>query len=78
MLLALVDANYCFTYVNFGCQSRISDGGVFRNSALSKSLENNPLHFPDNKPLIGRTESIAYTVITDDAFPLTTRFNKII
>jgi hypothetical protein len=32
ILMASVDANYCFIYVNVGCQGCISDGGVFRNT----------------------------------------------
>ena len=33
VLLALVDYDYKFTFVDVGCQGRITDGGVFRNSA---------------------------------------------
>ena len=36
VLLALVDANYKFIYLDVGCNGKISDGGVFRNSTLSK------------------------------------------
>ncbi|KAJ8927715.1 hypothetical protein NQ314_019793, partial [Rhamnusium bicolor] len=36
VLLALVCANYNFTYVNIGMNGRISDGGVYRESDLSK------------------------------------------
>lgn len=41
VLLALVDANYCFTFVDIGCQGRISNGGVFRNSSLFEKLIEN-------------------------------------
>ena len=32
VLLALVDADYKFTYIDVGCNGRISDGGVYSNS----------------------------------------------
>ena len=32
MLLALVDADYTFRYIDVACKSKISGGGVFRNS----------------------------------------------
>ncbi|XP_050542002.1 uncharacterized protein LOC126905910 [Daktulosphaira vitifoliae] len=37
VLMVLVNANYCFLYTNVGCQGRISDGGVFKNTSLSKN-----------------------------------------
>lgn len=43
VLFALVDANYNFLYANIGCQGRISDGGVFKNTALNKSIEQNEI-----------------------------------
>ena len=36
VMLAIVDYDYRFLYVDVGCQGRISDGGVFRNSAFNK------------------------------------------
>ena len=36
VLLALVDANYNFMFVNAGCQGGISDSGVFTNTELYK------------------------------------------
>lgn len=73
VLLALVDAQYKFLYVNVGCNGRISDGGVFSNSSLSTALEQNVWNFPSPKPLPGRTKATPYVVVADDAFPL--RFN---
>ena len=40
VLLGLVDANYKFIYVDVGCNERISDGAVYRNSSLSKAIGN--------------------------------------
>lgn len=70
MLLALVDANYKFQYVDVGCNGRISDGGVFRNSTLSTALSENRLNIPPSR-LIGNGEfNLPYTIVADDAFPL--------
>ena len=46
VLLAVVDANYRFLYVDVGCNGRVSDGGVFRNSSLNTAFERNSLNIP--------------------------------
>lgn len=51
VLLALVDANYKFLFVDIGTNGRVSDGGVFRNSALSQALEANSLNLPNPQKL---------------------------
>ncbi|KAB0805346.1 hypothetical protein PPYR_02316 [Photinus pyralis] len=56
-MMAVVDYNYCFTYINIGCNGRQSDGGVFLNSLLCDALENDLL--PADGFIVG-----------DDAFPL--------
>lgn len=43
VLMAIADANYCFIYVNVGCQGRISDGGVFKNTSFHIKMEKNEL-----------------------------------
>ena len=70
VLLAVVDANYKFLYVDIGCNGRVSDGGVFKNSALFTALENNTLNIPSSKPIPGQQQPIPYMIIADDAFPL--------
>ena len=47
VLLAIVDFDYKFLFVDVGCQGRISDGGVYRNSAFNKALESGSLNLPD-------------------------------
>lgn len=59
ILLALVDHDYCFTYVDIGAKGRASDGGVFANSSLFEALEHNLLEIPQDAVIVG-----------DDAFPL--------
>lgn len=76
VLMAIVDANYSFTYVSVGCQGRISDGGVFRNTVFYKKLENQELNLPQDEALPGRAISVPYTLVADDAFPLTRHIMK--
>lgn len=46
VLLALVDADYKFTFVDVGSNGRISDGGVLRESYLQAALDTNSLGIP--------------------------------
>lgn len=46
VLFALVDANYNFLFADVGCQGRISDGGVFKNTQLYKRLQNDHFNLP--------------------------------
>lgn len=70
VLMAVSDANYCFIYANIGCQGRISDGGVFRQTTFYKKLANNNLVLPPPELLPGSNKLIPYVILTDDAFPL--------
>ena len=70
VLLALVDADYKFLYVDIGCNGRVADGGVFKNSALFTALEENKLGLPSPVPIQGSGPAVPYTIVADDAFPL--------
>jgi len=77
VLLALVDANYNFLYVDVGCQGRISDGGVFQNCSLNRMMEEGTLNFPSPSPLPGRNEAVPYFFVADEAFPLKENIMKV-
>lgn len=72
VLLALVDANYNFIYIDCGGNGRISDGGIYKNSSLYKAMNGNTnaLKIPARKPLPGRKQNVSYCIIGDDAFAL--------
>lgn len=70
VLLALVDANCKFLFVDVGTNGRISDGGVFRNSQLSGALETNSINLPKPEMLPAGTVKIPHLIVADDAFPL--------
>lgn len=71
VLMALVDADYCFRYVDVGCKGRRSDGGVFKNTKLYKKLEEKSLKIPP--PSIFQVPyaiKIPYVILADKAFSL--------
>ncbi|CAH1957433.1 unnamed protein product [Acanthoscelides obtectus] len=76
VLLALVDANYKFIYVNIGVNGRISDGGVFSACGLYKRMQNKTLNLPPDRALPGRTNKVPYVFIADEAFPLSNHLMK--
>lgn len=61
VLFAMVDADYCFRYIDVGQDGRANDSTVFRNSTLKIALEQNLLNWPKGGLCVG-----------DDAFCLTT------
>jgi hypothetical protein len=51
VLMAIVDANYEFRYVNVGAQGRVSDAGVFDQCNFAKLLLGNELGFPQPRAI---------------------------
>ena len=85
VLLALVDYDYKFMYIDVGCQGRISDGWVYNNSVLKESILNNSLKLRSPKPLpnIDRNDifwdketSTPFLFVVDDSFPLSQNIMK--
>ena len=86
VLMAIVDADYKFIFADVGCQGRISDSGVFKNTAFWKALVQGSLNLPLSKPLPPPMEpafadeigsaAIPYYLAGDDAFPLENNIMK--
>lgn len=71
VLFALVDADYCFRYVDIGCQGRLSDGGVFKNTNLYKKLEEKTMRIPPPSILqVPYLVEVPYVILADKAFAL--------
>ena len=72
----MADSAYRITCYNVGINGTISDGGVFRESSLSKALTVNCLNLRKNRALPDQTSKVPYVILADDAFPLSTRIMK--
>ncbi|XP_059099247.1 uncharacterized protein LOC131893283 [Tigriopus californicus] len=72
LLLALVDAEYRFMYVDIGAPGGSNDSGVMKVSNLQSALDNGNLNLPVEKHPLG----VDYHFIGDDAFGFTTRLVK--
>ena len=71
VLLALCDASYQFTAVDIVEAGRQSDGGVFANSNLRRSIVNDYFNLLQPKKPYSETEFLfPYIFVGDDAFPM--------
>ncbi|GBM13583.1 hypothetical protein AVEN_123995-1 [Araneus ventricosus] len=76
VLLALVDANYNFLFVDIGCQGRISDGGVFKHTKLHTLLNSKQLGLPPIASLQSSNFLAPYVIVADDAFALKKNYHE--
>lgn len=70
VLLALVDADYKFTFADVGSNGGISNGGVLQESCFQAALNNNSLGIPPANCLPERNTPVPYVIVADEAFPL--------
>lgn len=70
VLLAIVDAEYNFVYVNCGAKGKSSDSGVFQETSFYKALNEEQLSLPDPEPLAQGGPSLPYVLVGDSAFAL--------
>ena len=69
-MMALVDANYEFLYLDVGGEGRQSDGGIWRQCTLKDNLEKKTLPLPTPRKLPGSEAVTEMVFVGDDAFPL--------
>jgi hypothetical protein len=70
VLMALVDSNCQFLYVDVGANGGGSDGGVFGRTDLRRHLDNETLGLPPPDPLPNDDQDFPYYIAGDEAFPL--------
>ena len=75
-MLALVDANYCFTYVEVGAEGRLSDGGQWQKSKLKAAIAQKKLQLPPPSALPGTATELPFAIVGDDAFALDDHMSK--
>lgn len=76
ILLAVVDANYNFLYVNVGSNGRANDAAVFNEPSLCEAITKNLFDFPLEDYLPGTNKKVPFVFVADDAFRLTSRMLK--
>jgi len=73
VLLAIVDAQLRFIYVDVGTNGRVADKGVWNKSAMKKCLDENRLKLPPACPLPGFAEDFPFVIVGDEGFALSSK-----
>lgn len=72
VLMAVVDANLRFIYIDIGTNGRISDFGVWNKCSLKSRLDSRQLRLPAPSSLPGTVQTFPYVFVGDEGFPLST------
>lgn len=70
VLMAIVNANYEFIFVDIGDAGRQSDGGVFSQCNLCFAFDKKLLKIPEAQTLSGSMKKFPFVLVGDEAFPL--------
>ena len=76
VLMAVVDSDYTFLYVDVGSNGRVSDGGVFKQCSFKEGMMTGLLNIPPPEVLPGTDFVCPFMLVADEAFPLTTNIMK--
>lgn len=69
VLLAIVDAESKFVYIDVGAYGKEGDSNIFNRSSMFH-LFNNDKYMPEDKPLPGSNLRLPYVIVGDEAFKL--------
>ena len=69
VLLAFVNAEYKFLWVNVGASGSLPDTQIFNRSKLKRRIENGTLGLPPSEPLGPGGPDLHYFLLGDDALP---------
>lgn len=72
VLMAMVDSQYRFLYIDVGSEGKASDGGIWARTTVQQMLNDpeNPLRLPGPSRIRGMDDDLPYYMVGDDAFPL--------
>ena len=76
VMLALVDGQYKFRWVDAGTEGSCSDTQIFNASQLKRRIEDGRIGFPDPAPITQGVRDVPYFILEDDAFALKTWLMK--
>ena len=70
ILLAIVDANYNFLFVDIGTEGRAADGGIWKDTDIQDAIEKEDADIPRRLNLPNTDKPSPMFLVGDDAFPL--------
>ena len=76
VLLALVDADYNFIWVDVGTNGPAGDAQIFNESELLETMESGDIGRPKPRRLPGGNTEVPYFIVGDDAFAIKTWLMK--
>lgn len=75
VLLAVVDANYKFIFIDVGSYGKEGDSGIFDKSKIGQQVRDGSIFPPPNK-LPNTDQVLPYVLVGDEAFRLSTHMMK--